>query len=222
MVDAIVTMLTLVLFASGFGRLHRLAQTRREATDRALIVAHAEWAEAHGATTLDPGDIGVRRPWLEVLAEVRAEIDGHGVQIRSGQYFVGGEDSGDEPRTTCTVRLSAAQPGFSLHPRMLGWAVGRGIGPPAFDRRFLVRRPVHAQALLSSDSRALLLRLSQPDQLDRAVSLELTGDVLQLSATGRLASPTAITVLVDTALTLASSIETAGPGIERDPRPIGW
>jgi len=98
---------------------------------------------------------------------------------------MGGEDSGDEPRTTCAVGLSAAQPGFSLHPRSLGSAVGRGVGPPAFDRRFLVRRPMHAHALLSSDSRALLLRLSLPDQVDRAVSLELTGDVLQLSATGR-------------------------------------
>jgi hypothetical protein len=222
MVDVIVTMLTLVLFASGFGRLHRLAQARREATDRALIVAHAEWAEANGGTMLDPGDIGVRTPWLEVLAQVRAEIDGHEVQIRSGRYSVGGEDSSDEPRTTCTVGLSAAQPGFSVHPRMLGWAVGRGIGPPAFDRRFLLRHRAHAQALLSSDSRALLLRLSLPDQLDRAVALELTGDFLQLSATGQLASHSAITVLADAALTLASSIEAAGPGIERAPRPIAW
>jgi hypothetical protein len=54
------------------------------------------------------------------------------------------------------------------------------------------------------------------------VSLDLTGDVLQLSAAGRLASPPAITALVDAALTLASSIEAAGPGIERAPRPVGW
>jgi len=44
----------------------------------------------------------------------------------------------------------------------------------------------------------------------------------QLSAKGRLASPTAITVLADAAVTLASSIEAVGPGIERAPRPIGW
>jgi hypothetical protein len=204
MVDAVATVLTLVLFASGFGRLHGLAQTRHEATDRVLIAAHAEWAVVGGAG----GGTGRDR---------RAR-GAH--QVRS--ILRGREDSSDEPRTTCTVGLSAAQPGFSLHPRTLGWATGRGIGPAAFDRRFLVRRPAHAQALLSSDSRALLLRLSEPDQLDRAVSLDLTGDVLQLPAAGRLASPTAITALVDAALTLASSIEAAGPGIERAPRPIGW
>jgi len=202
MVEAIITVLTLALLAGAFGRLHRLGRARIEAAERALVASHIDWAETHGGGRHAPE---LRRPWIVGAVQVRAEIDGREVLVRSGEYRVEGEGPHDEPRTACAVRLSTEQPHFSLHPRLFGFAVGRGIGPGPFDSRYLVHRPAHAGPLLTSDSRVLLLAL--PDRLSRPVSLDLTDDVLQLWTEGHLDSPTTIQVLVDATLALARSIE---------------
>jgi hypothetical protein len=204
-VVAIVTMLTLVLFAEGFRRLHRVAEANRESCWRAIVLAHAEWADAHGGTTLDPSAIGTPGSWSKVGAAAGADFDGHGVQIMTGEYRVDGEANSHESRTTCTVALSTERPRFSLRPRTFAGAVGRGIGPAAFDRQYVIHRPAHARAQLSAASRVLLIHL--PDRLRRAVSLHLDGDNLHLTATGWLTSPGKVAVLANAALALATSIE---------------